>query len=236
MRKLKSFLKHVKRLLLQNIGLAVLVISFATLYATGIIIYRTEHLAHYSPVLFVMAFSLIGIISGATLFISSYIRDKKNTNEKLSKLADERSQIESKIEQGESRNVQEIIKLNLNQLDEYYTINKSQSKRSYNLSIIMIIVGFLFLVVTVVMFLVDSEIYTISVIIGLAGLIAKFIGLTSLYLFKESSKHSNEFIKRLAYLQKIMLAVDLTEKISEDRKYDQIANIIDGLVNPDKSN
>jgi len=182
-------------------------------------------------------FRRIALLSASGIFTSVIVIwfvCYEEENETLSKPAEEKQQIESKIEEEKSGNIQKIIKLNLDQLDEYYTINKSQSKRSYNLSSIMIIVGFLLLVATVIMFLMDSEAY-ISVITGLAGLISKFIGLTSLYLFKESNKHSNEFITRLAYLQKVMLAIDLTENISsEEKKYDRISNIINGLINLDE--
>lgn len=40
----------------------------------------------------------------------------------------------------------------------------------------------------------------------------------------------NEFIERLSYLQKVMLAIDLAEKLPKKKRDKQISKIIDGLV------
>jgi len=158
---------------------------------------------------------------------------EKNKNEKLSKLDNERAQLESKIEEENNENVRQVIKLNLNSLERYYTTNQTQSENSYKISVLMIIIGFVLVTLTIIMLFVDSEAFTLTIITGLAGIVSKFIGLTSLYLFKESNKNVNEFVERLSYLRNVMLAVDLAEKMPDDKKYEQIANIISGLMSSD---
>lgn len=46
----------------------------------------------------------------------------------------------------------------------------------------------------------------------------------------KKSKYVNEFIERLSYLQKVMLAIDLAEKLPKKKRDKQISKIIDGLV------
>lgn len=156
--------------------------------------------------------------------------DGKSISEKLAKIENERLEIENNIKKSDGENVQDIIKLNLNQLDEYYTINKNQSKNSYSFSIFMILVGFLLIAVTVIYYFINSDRYTLSLITGVAGLITEFIGATSLYLYKESIKHINEFIERLTFLQRIMLAIDLAERMPKKKRNEHISKIIEGLI------
>lgn len=128
--------------------------------------------------------------------------DGISISEKLSEIENKRIEIENNIKKSDGSNVQDIIKLNLNQLDEYYTINKNQSKNSYKFSIFMILCGFVLITITIILYFIDPNRYTLSIITGLAGLITEFIGATSLHLYKESTKHINEFIERLTFLAK----------------------------------
>jgi len=170
---------------------------------------------------------------GLIVIIFSYstnMLNKISMSEKLTRLADEREIIEGKLEKGPSSTVQEKIKLNLNHLNEYYAINKSQSEKSFRFSIFMIATGFLLIVCAVAVLFMVPEKFTISLITGMTGLISEFIGATSLSLYKESNTHVNEFVKQLTYLQRVMLAIDLAEKIPEDKRIDQISSIINGLM------
>ena len=127
----------------------------------------------------------IGLLTVMASYSSSIV-NKLSVNEKLTEIKNERIQIEKNIEEKKGANVQEIIRLNLNQLDEYYTINKKQNKNSYSISVFTIIVGFFLIVATIVMYFVYPDKYAISIITGLTGLVSEFIGATSLLLYKES--------------------------------------------------
>ena len=164
---------------------------------------------------------------------SFYPNLKIDMLEKLNKIANEKHEIVEKIEKGNEENVQEVIKLNLKQLDEYYATNIYQSKSSYNFSIIMTTLGFVLIIVSIFMFFKEPDKYPIPIITGLAGLISEFIGATVIILYKESTKHIDEFFNKLISLQKIMLAIELAEKAG-DKKVEQISNIISGLMKSDE--
>lgn len=153
----------------------------------------------------------------------------------LDEITKRKQTLEEKIDAQKDRpRIQDIIQLNLSQLNEYYTINKSQSKRAYEFSIFMIFVGFLLIVSAVILSpAVPSQIYQ-NLIIGIAGLLSEFIGATALSLYKESNKHVNEFLERLTYLQKVMLAIELVDRISEGKKEEQLSNIISSLMKIEK--
>ena len=201
----------------------------------GVILITNVFILHpYREAVFDIGIPVLVINSAILLIVvAAYfpnVIDGKSITEKLAVIESKRIEIEQNIKENDGGNVQDIIKLNLNQLDEYYTINKNQSKNSYGFSIFMIIGGFLLIVTTVIFGFINPDKYTLSIITGLAGLITEFIGATSLYLYKESTKHINEFIERLTFLQKIMLAIDLAERMPKRKKNEQIAKIIEGLI------
>lgn len=221
-----------KRPILRNRLLAIF--CFMESIAIGVTIYGTYSENLNKEIIFEvgLVFSVLFFIVLVTVIISYLpaLTEKTSINEKLTEIENKRTEIENKINQSNRGNVQEIIKLNLNQLDEYYTINKNQSKSSYRFSVAMILIGFVLIVVTVIVYFRSPNKYALSIITGLTGLLTEFIGATSLLLYRESTKHLNEFIERLTYLQKIMLAIDLAEKLPNKKKEKQISKIIEGLI------
>lgn len=177
------------------------------------------------PLILVVLIFLSCLLSYLDIFGSS-------TNEYLEKLADERFELNKKIETKNEveSNVMDVIKINLNQLNEYYTINKAQARRSYSFSIIMITLGFLMLIFTIGLWLFGKIGLNITIISTLAGLIAEFIGATSLVLYKESTKQIQLFFEKLSYLQHIMLAVELSERLNDTKREDEMAIIISSLI------
>ena len=166
---------------------------------------------------------------------SSRLQERRSLSDTLDEITKSKQTLEEKIDaQKDNPHVQDIIQLNLSQLNEYYTINKTQSKSAYKFSLIMIFVGFLLIVLAIILgFAVPSQI-SITLIVGIAGLLSEFIGATALNLYKESNKHVNEFMERLTYLQKVMLAIELVDRISESKKEEQLSNIISSLMKCEK--
>lgn len=190
---------------------------------------------------FVTDILLIVIIVTSILFLliicsfSSKLQEWHSLPDMLDEITKRKQTLEEKIDaQKDKPHIQDIIQLNLSQLNEYYTINKSQSKSAYNFSFFMIFVGFLLIVSAVILgFAVPAQL-SITLIIGIAGLLSEFIGATALNLYKESTKHVNEFLERLTYLQKVMLAIELVDRISESKKEEQLSNIISSLMKSEK--
>ncbi|MGG7058440.1 TRADD-N-associated membrane domain-containing protein [Clostridium tertium] len=181
----------------------------------------------FIPLLIVLLISITILLACAM----SYFDIKDSSVDKyLEALAEERLKLNEKIKEENESNVLDVIKINLNQLNEYYTINKAQARRSYSFSIAMIIIGFLVLIFSIMLWLFGKIGLNITIIATLSGLIAEFIGATSLLLYKESTRQIQLFFEKLSYLQHIMLAVELTERLNNDRKEEQIGEIISSLI------
>lgn len=174
--------------------------------------------------------SIIGMMSISLFAISitAYFEMLNDTeSENLEILAKERKELTERIK---DNNIIDIIGINLNQLDEYYTINKVQAKRSYSFSIVMIVIGFIVLILSIMLWFLGKISLNITIIATLSGLIAEFIGATSLLLYKESTKQIQLFFEKLSYLQHTMLAIELTERLNEEKRDEQIAVIISSLI------
>ncbi|MBM7835931.1 TRADD-N-associated membrane domain-containing protein [Clostridium sardiniense] len=180
--------------------------------------------------IFVILMMLLFVCSLIFLIcIMSYLDITEDpTNKYLEALANERIKLNEKIET--KNNVMDVIKINLNQLNEYYTINKAQAKRSYSSSIAMITIGFILLIGAIILWIFGKVGLNITIIATLSGLISEFIGATSLLLYKESTKQIQLFFEKLSYLQHIMLAVELSERLNDDKKEEEIAIIISSLI------
>lgn len=166
------------------------------------------------------------VFSASTM--SFFVDDTKTLSEHLEKFAEEREELNEKIKK--ENNVMDVIKINLNQLNEYYTINKVQAKKSYSFSIAMIVTGFVIIILGSILWFYGKLGLDITIIASLSGVIAEFIGATSLFLYKESTKQIQIFFEKLSYLQHIMLAVELAERLSDEKRADQITEIISSLI------
>ncbi|AWK51067.1 hypothetical protein DIC82_08590 [Clostridium beijerinckii] len=176
-------------------------------------------------------FLIILVPSALTCLVSimSYLVDDSRTFvEELAKFAEEREELNEKIKK--ENNVMDVIKVNLNQLNEYYTINKVQARRSYSFSITMIVTGFIVLIAGIVLCFYGKLGLNITILSSLSGLIGEFIGATSLLLYKESTKQIQLFFDKLSYLQHIMLSVELAERLDDSKKQEQISVIISSLI------
>lgn len=201
----------------------VLALAIITLAINEIFLNSNLNIANGSLIIFFPAV-FVFIISTMSYFID----DTKTLNEHLEKFAEEREELNEKIKK--ENNVMDVIKINLNQLNEYYTINKVQAKRSYTFSITMIVTGFVLIIAGVILWFYGKLGLNITIIASLSGVIAEFIGATSLFLYKESTKQIQIFFEKLSYLQHVMLAVELAERLSDDKKGDQITAIISSLI------
>lgn len=207
----------------------ILVLSLAMLLFTNLLLNNNEILLAIS--LFGIAFSLPTIGIG---LLSYVIVNRKSIDEVILELEDERKKINEKLE--DEKNVLDVIRINLSQLNEYYIINKIQAKRSYNLSFISIIFGLIILLFSILYAYLNNEIQVLSIIGVISGAFAEFIGLTSLNLYKESNKNVNQFYRQLNDLQKTMLAIELTKNLELENRNIQVGNIIESLIRVQNTN
>jgi hypothetical protein len=159
--------------------------------------------------------SVVGLIVGLAIggSIASFVEERNQAlaHQASAKVAQE--QIEGKIDQKTASTV-DIAVLNMRKLDEYYALNKQQAKRSFNISIGAVVVGFATLIFAV-RFVPDSSGKFAG---GLAGVLLQFIGGGFFYLYNKSLDQLNLFYGKLISLQNTMLALQLCEKLTTSKE------------------
>ncbi len=144
----------------------------------------------------------------------------------------ERKAIEQRIEarQGAGLDIFNVIQLGLNQITEYYTINKSQARNSFRASMGAVIFGLLALSVGIALNYKQPQLATVSALSAIAGVLLQFIGGAYFHLYNRSLQQLNFFYETLVRLQDTMLAVQQVDQLESGTRDKARGGIITALM------
>lgn len=192
-----------------GIALASALALTATLFAWPL---PFEQLSPVLPPVFAMAISLLFLALAANAGLK--IRGGGVLRLELQSLHEERKRITERLADKPKPDILDTIQLSLNQLNEYYTINKSQARNSFTFSVFAIIVGLATLVGGIWLFyLREVPRVELTAITSIAGVLIQFIGGAYFYLYRRSLEQLNFFFAQLVKMQDTMLSVKLCEQI-----------------------
>lgn len=168
---------------------------------------------------FFAAFLILIAVCFVIFAFLAFSRITFQEDRKVTDLKQERLAIQEKIRERTSSNIIEIIQLNLNQLDEYYTINKNQARNSFYTSLFLIFLGFLTITFAIVISLSNPNLnISIPVISGISGVLLQFIGGANFFIYRKTLEQVNRFYNNLIKTQDTMLAIELCRQIDDDEK------------------
>lgn len=156
-----------------------------------------------------------------TAIAGKFLVDKvsKKDQDVLQKLSEEREEINQTIEGKKDFDIFDTIRLNLNQLNEYYAINKTQAKSSFLFSLFAIIVGLVTIIVGVgIQYYGKSTSVNTTVLTSISGLLLEFIGGAYFFMYKKSLEQVNFFFGQLIKIQDTMLAINLAKGLDNGEK------------------
>jgi hypothetical protein len=158
---------------------------------------------------------VVGLIVGLALggLVAYAVDDRNQTLAAQASANVTQKAIEGKIKE-KTASTEDIAVLNMRKLDEYYALNKQQARRSFNISIGAVVVGFATLIFAL-RFVPDSGGKFAA---GLAGVLLQFIGGGFFYLYNKSLNQLNLFYGKLISLQNTMLALQLCEKLTQTKE------------------
>ena len=163
----------------------------------------------------------------------------RSTDSELEALRRERAELRARLDSEGSHKQQgpadvlDTIRLSLNQLTEYYTINKGQAKSSFRASMGAMVVGLLTILVGIWIFYSNpGGDVKVAVIAGIAGILAEFIAGAYFYLYNRSLTQLNYFYDKLTSVQDTMLAIKLCETLPEPRATATREKLIEVLMTP----
>jgi len=175
---------------------------------------------------------LIGL---STIAISRLVyffeQSSHDSDTELKELKNERVAITQKIETEKELDIFHTIQLSLNQLNEYYTINKNQAKSSFRFSVFAIVIGLITILTGIWLQYLDVAKIEITYVTAISGLILEFIGGAYFFMYKKSLEQVNFFFGQLIKIQDTMLSINLANNIENaDTKTEMNEKIISSLL------
>lgn len=175
-------------------------------------------------------------------FTSSQISFGGKSNIKpLDKLEDESQKISSQeilkpshtyknLKSKKSDDVLQMMALNMREIKEYYFLSKNMAKKSFNLSMLMCVLGFLTIASSII-FLFFTDINFIEALIPIiGGTIVEIIAGTSLVVYNKSLEQLNKYYDSLHNNEKFLSLVNLVDKLSDDKKDEVYIDIINNQL------
>jgi len=175
------------------------------------------------PLLGAIAFS--GVLLGICLlsFMPREVLEVSGLELELQPIRKERAEIRERIEQEAVPNVFDTIQLGLNQITEYYTINKSQARKSFAFSVFAVIMGLCTLIGGIWLFYFGkAPNVRLAALSGIGGLLLQFIGGASFYIYNKSLDQLNFFYDKLIRMQDTMLSIQLCNALEDKSRQDSI--------------
>lgn len=164
-------------------------------------------------------------ISGFMLFIGlgAYtglkVKGSGGLQLELQSLHEERKRITERLAEKPKPDILDTIQLSLNQLNEYYTINKSQARNSYTFSVFAVVIGLATVVGGIwIFYFGESQRLDLTAITSISGVLVQFIGGAYFYLYRRSQEQLNFFFEQLVKMQDTMLSVKLCEQVQPAEK------------------
>lgn len=172
--------------------------------------------------------------------LSSYTRYQFATREldqELDSLREARSKIRKRLADSPrsstkpDETVLDTIQLSLNQITEYYAINKSQARSSFRFSVFAMVAGLATIIAAVWFGLFrDTPDKQLGFITGVSGLLIQFISGAYFWMHQKSLSQLNYFYDKLVKMQDTMLAIQLSESLPEEQKHETKKQLISQLI------
>jgi hypothetical protein len=185
---------------------------------------RPENVGFYLLYLIPVTAATLAIIGGKPARLAVSVLRELNPGSRVARpdaallrVARERSDIVKKTEQQEKEGLTpsalDNIRLSLNQLIEYYTINKAQARNSFRLSVVATILGLLTILGGIWLFFGTKDETIGGSITVAAGAVAELIGGSAFFLYNKTTKQLNYFYANLVRSQDTMLSVALSDQL-----------------------
>lgn len=171
-------------------------------------------------------FGFTGIILLGISWFMLKIKDAIKNRKKYETIENEIVEIQNNINQNENDFFPDIVKMNFKHLDLYYGQTRDQAKTSFYLACAVIIFGFI-LIVSSLKF---GKELSLSLILGISGVISEFIGLRVLGFYHATIDKMSVYHQKLLIVQNISVALRTAEKIEDkELKKESLKLLIDRL-------
>ena len=128
----------------------------------------------------------------------------------------------------------DIMKINLNEITDYYAISKNQAKIAFCAALFTAAIGFMLICFCVALIITQNTDAVYTVLTGVSGIISEFLASTFLLIYNKSIKQINFFYESLNKKEMYLTSIELIKSLG-DNKDEMIARIIDRSLTYDVS-
>ncbi len=145
-----------------------------------------------------------------SLKLKNYLAPPKSQNENL------------EFENISQVNALKLMRLNLDNINQYYLSNQKQAKTSFCWAIAFCITGFLFMIATITLFIILKLDWIMMFISVIGGAIIEFISCTIFFIYKQTLSQLNYYHKTLHENERFLSCVNLTSIIDDQKMRDEV--------------
>ncbi|GHT57840.1 hypothetical protein AGMMS50239_01050 [Bacteroidia bacterium] len=123
-----------------------------------------------------------------------------------------------------------LLKMNLENLSDYYVLVKSHTAKSFHITLILIILGFILICSGLIASYCFSDMISSYLISG-AGIIIEFISCVLFFLYNKTIRQLKEYHDSLLRVQNILVSFRLVEAITdENARGNTITKMIESII------
>jgi hypothetical protein len=119
---------------------------------------------------------------------------------------------------------------NVAELREYYTINKQQARSSFSAALFISVLGFILFASGVILSYYNNSNLNVIPYSTVAGTVVEIIAGLFFWLYSKAITQINIFHSSLQNTEKFLTAIQLVDKISDDKKDDVYKEIISKIL------
>lgn len=122
-----------------------------------------------------------------------------------------------------------LIKINFKYLDAYYSQTHSQANKSFSLSLLAAVIGFIVIISGVVLMYFDKT--SPGYVTAGAGVLSEFIAAVFFYLYNKTILKMGEYHHKLVITQNVSLALKISDDLPDAEKVEIKKELINQLSN-----
>jgi hypothetical protein len=135
----------------------------------------------------------------------------------------------------DEKDILEIMIRNVKELKEYYVINKQQARNSFSAALLISVLGFFLFSTGIIINTLFQRSNDIIIFTTISGSIIEIISGLFFWLYNKAIKQINIFHESLQDTQKYLTAIQLSDRMTEEKRDLVYSFIIGQMINKDIS-
>ncbi|MDQ0496798.1 TRADD-N-associated membrane domain-containing protein [Paenibacillus brasilensis] len=166
------------------------------------------------PVIQMIQSVTITIFASSVLLVTKQIYDKTRSKEEEKEIQNEVNKAMGTFSNDDTDDILRLMRRNVGELKEYYTINKQQARNAFSSALIICFLGFILFALGFISVYFIEDNGNIVIYTTISGSIVEIISGLFFWLYSQSLKQINLFHESLRNTEKFLTAIQLAEKLS----------------------